>query len=338
MQTGHPPPSVTLKRLVDGYQVSQALHVAATLGIADLLKDGPRTSDDLAAATETHPRTLYRLLRALASVGVFHEEDDRRFALTPLGDCLRSDAPEPVGGWAAFIGRPYFWQAWGHLLHSVKTGENAFRHVHGTSNWEYRAHRPEEGAIFDRAMTANSRRSIQSVLTAYDFARVRRIVDIGGGQGALLAAILTRYPSARGVLFDQPQVVESAGQIVRDAGVADRCEVVGGDFFTVVPAGGDAYVLRSILHDWEDAEATAILQTCRRAIAAQGRRLVIEWVIAPPNEGCDAKFTDLNMLVSPGGQERTREEYGALFAAAGFRLTEVFPTSTGHAVIEGVPA
>jgi O-methyltransferase domain/Dimerisation domain len=331
-------PSVTLKRLTDGYQISQAIHVAATLGIADLLKDGPRDSDDLAAATNTHPRTLYRLLRALASVGVFHEESNRRFALTPLGDCLRSDAPEPVGGWAAYIGRPYYWQTWASLLESVRTGENAFRRLHGMGNWEYRARRPEEGAIFDRAMTALSRQNTESVLAVYDFGRFNRIVDVGGGQGALLAAILAQYPNVRGVLFDQPHVVARAGRLLGDAGVADRCEIVGGDFFVTVPEGADAYALRSILHDWEEREAAAILRACRQAIVPGGRLLVIERIVGPPNDDRDAKFSDLNMLVSPGGQERTREEYDGLFAAAGFRLIRVFPTAMGTNIIECAPA
>lgn len=338
MEDDNPRPSVALKRLVDGYQVTQAIHVVATLGIADLLRDGPRASDDLAAMTDTHPGALYRLLRALASVGVFAEESDRRFALTPLGDCLRSDAPEPVNGWAAFIGRPYHWSAWADLLHSVRTGENAFQHLHGMDVWEYRVAHPEENVIFNGAMTALSRRAAEAVLAAYDFGRFRRVVDIGGGRGALLAAILTRHPDTQGVLFDLPHVVANAERLLRDAGVADRCEVVGGDFFAAVSDGGDAYMLRAILHDWEDTEATAILLSCRRAIAAEGRLLVIEWLVSPSNEGRDGKFSDLNMLVSPGGRERTREEYSTLIAAAGFRLTSVFPTAIGLAVIESVPA
>lgn len=337
MEQDNPRPSVAMKRLIDGYQISQALHVAATLGIADLLKDGPRSSDDLAATTDAHPGALYRMLRALASVGVFAEDDDRRFALTPLGDCLRSDAPEPVDGWAAFIGRPYHWQAWSEMLHSVKTGENAFQHLHGTDVWTYRASRPEENAIFNRAMTALSRRNAQAIVAAYDFGRFRRVVDVGGGRGALLAAVLARHMETRGVLFDLPHVVANAAALLRDAGVADRCEIVGGDAFAAVPDGGDAYMLRAILHDWDDAEAAAILRSCRRAIGPEGRLLVLEWLIGPPNAGRDGKFSDLNMLVSPGGRERTREEYAALFAAVGFRLTAVFPTAIGLAVIEGAP-
>lgn len=330
-------PSVALKRLVDGYQISQVLHVAAVLGIADLLKDGLRANDDLAAATETHPRTLYRLLRALASVGVLDEEADRRFGLTPLGNALRSDVPESLHGWAMYIGQPYVWQAWGDLLHSAKTGENAFQHVHGMDVWAYRASNPEENTIFNSAMTALSRRATQAILAAYDFGRFRRIVDVGGGRGALLTALLAKYPTMHGVLFDLPHVVANAEQALQGVGGTDRCEVVGGDFFTAVPDGADAYILRAILHDWEDAEATAILASCRQAIKAEGRLLVIEWAVGSPNEGRDGKFSDLNMLVAAGGQERTQEEYRVLFAAAGFQLTDVFPTNSGHAVIEGVP-
>ncbi len=337
MEQGAERPSVALLHLLNGYQVTQAIAVAAALGLADCLVDGPRTGDDLAAATDTHPPTLYRLLRTLASIGVFHEEDGRRFSLTPLGDCLRSDAPEPVAGIAAYRGSRAHWQAWGDLLHSVKTGENAFRHVHGMENWEYRARNPEEGAIFDRAMTTNARRNTEAILTAYDFGQFTRVVDVGGGQGALLAGILARHTGVRGVLFDQPHVIASAERVLRDAGVTGRCEVIGGDFFRALPEGGDAYVLRLILHDWADAEATAILETCHRAIAPDGRLLVMERVIAPPNEGRDAKLADLNMLVGQTGRERTREEYTALFAGAGFTLTRVIPTAMDTCVIEGVP-
>jgi hypothetical protein len=323
---------------VNGFRVSQAIHVAATLGIADHLANGPRTSDDLAAATGTHGGTLYRLLRALASVGVFREDADRRFALTPLSECLRSDAPEPVGPWAVLIGDPGLWQAWGCLLDSVRTGENAFRRVHGASPWEHYARNPEAGATFDRAMTAHSRLQANAVLKAYDFGRFRYVVDVGGGHGMLLSAILARHQSLCGVLFDQPHVVAGAEVVLRAAGVADRCQVVGGDFFEALPGGGDAYVLKFILHDWEDEQATAILRSCRRAIAPQGKLLVIDAEIAPPNEGATNKFRDLTMLVHPGGQERTREEWAALFAAGGFRLVDAIPTEASLSIIEGVPA
>jgi hypothetical protein len=329
-------PSTALLRLVNGYQVSQAIHVAAKLGIADLLADGPRGSDDLAAATDTHPPTLYRLLRALASVGVFREEADRRFALTPLGECLRADASEPVGGWAAFIGEPYIWQTWASLIHSVRTGENAFRHVHGMDPWTFRAGHPELSAGFDRAMMVRSRQVSQAVLAAYDFGRFASIIDVGGGNGAFLAAILAEHPGMRGVLFDQPHVAAGAAPILEGAGVAGRCQIVGGSFFEDIPAGCEAYLFKAILHDWDDERCIQILQTCRRAMAHGAALLVVEQELGPPNEGAAAKFSDLNMLVAPGGQERTPEEYAALFAGAGFRFTGATPTGSGVSVFEGV--
>ena len=331
-------PSLALRRLVNGYQVTQAIHVAAVLGIADLLADGPRSSDDLAAATETHPGTLYRLLRALAGVGVFREEADRHFALTDLGACLRSDAPEPVGGWAAFVGESYHWQAWSALLHSVQTGENAFRHVHGIDSWTFRSHHPELSASFDRAMTDLSRQLSSAIQEAYDFGRFEHVVDVGGGNGAFLAAILAKHPAMHGVLFDQPHVVSGAGAVLAAAGVADRCQVVGGSFFESVPAGGDAYVLKAILHDWEDEPCVQILRTCRTAMADGAALLVVERELGRPNQDPDAKFSDLNMLVGPMGQERTPDEYAALFAEARFQFVRFTPSAVGTGIYEGVAA
>ncbi len=330
------PPGVALRRLIDGYQASQAIHVAATLGIADFLADGPRTSDELAGLTSTHPPSLYRVLRALAALGVFREEEDERFALTPLGDCLRSDARDPLRGWSMFTGRQYHRDSWNGLLHSVRTGENAFRHVHGTSVWEYRARHPEESAIFDRAMTDLSRRELQRLLDTYDFERFGTVADVGGGQGALLAAILARYPTMQGVLFDQPHVVADADEAFTSAGVGDRCRIVAGDFFEAVP-GADAHLLKWILHDWADAEATTILRSCRAAVTNDGALLVVERELGPRNERPEAKLVDLNMMVGPGGQERTIEQYADLFASAGYRLVGTTATSTGMSVIEGTP-
>jgi hypothetical protein len=330
-------PALDLIRLVNGYQISQAIHVAASLGIADHLAAGKRTSDDIAAATGTHAPTLYRLLRALAAAGVFHEGPDRRFTLTPMGECLRSDASVPVGPWATLIGRPFEWTPWAHLLHSVRTGENAFRHVHGSGNFDYLSRHPEEQAIFDRAMSAISRRLSPAVLAAYDFSLFHRVVDVGGGTGTLLADILAAHPHLRGVLFDQPHVVERARPVLEAAGVADRCEIIGGNFFESVPEGGDAYLLKFIVHDWDDAASTAILRACRRAMGPEAKLLVLERLVGPPNEGADTKFTDLIMLVEPGGLERTIAEFEFLFAAAGFSLASVVPTATPLNVIEGSP-
>jgi O-methyltransferase domain/Dimerisation domain len=324
-----------LRALANGHQVSQAIHVAATLGLADLLGDGSRTSDELAEATGSHPGALYRLLRALASVGVFREEEGRRFALTPIGEHLRVDDPQSLTGWAAMIGRPYFRKTWTALGESVRTGENAFRLVHGTDVWTWRSMHPEESAIFDRAMTSTTRQVNRELLDAFDFGRFATIVDVGGGNGFLLASILARHSTMQGVLFDQEHVVVGAGPVLEAAGVADRCRVVGGSFFDAVPAGGDAYILKSIIHDWDDEEAVAILRVCRRA---GGVVLLIERVVGPPNEDPATKFLDLNMLVMPGGRERTLDEYAALFEASGFSLVGETPTEGGTSVIEGAPA
>jgi hypothetical protein len=331
-------PAEELRRLVNGHQVSQAIYVAATLGVADLLAGGPRASDDLARETDADPDALYRLLRALAAVGVLREEDGRRFALTELGEPLRSDVSGSVAGWAAFVGRPAFWASWGHLLHSVRTGENAFRHLHGTDVWTWRAERPEESAAFDRAMSALTGGTNEALVESYDFGRFGTVVDVGGGNGTLLAAVLTAFPATKGILFDQPHVVAGAGDVLEAAGVADRCRIVGGSFFDDVPQGGDAYVLKAIVHDWEDAESLAILSACRRAVAKDAVLLLIERDLGPPNAAPVSKLMDLNMLVAPGGRERTLEEYGALLEATGFRLVGATPTPAGLSVIEALSA
>jgi hypothetical protein len=331
-------PTMALRRLVNGYQVTQAIHVAATLGIADLLRDGPRSSAELAAATESHAPSLHRVLRALAALEVLREDDDGCFALTELGEGLRSDAAEPVGGWAAYVGRPAHFQAWGALLEAVRTGENAFVSVHGCDVWEYRAQHPADGAVFDRAMTDTSRRANRQLIEAYDFGRFERAVDVGGGHGAFLAGVLAAHPALHGVLFDQPHVVADAPTVLDAAGVRDRCEIAAGSFFDGVPAGGDAYLLKAIVHDWEDEDALRILRSVRAVIADGGAVLVVERELGPPNTAPDAKLSDLNMMVGPGGRERTRDEFAALFAEAGFELRGVVPTAIGLCVFEGRPA
>ena len=316
-----------LKRLINSYQLSQAISVAAELGIADLLADGARTSDDLADATGTNKSALYRLLRALASVGVLHEEEGRLFALAELGQPLRSDAPDSVAPIAVWVGQPYQRAAWSALRDSIRTGENAFRLVHGVGAWEYRAQRPDDSAIFDRFIAALTRRGARALLDAYDFGRFGTIVDVGGGDGTFLAALCAEHPSLRGIVFDQPHVVAGLD-------LGDGIELVGGSFFESVPEGGDAYVLKWILHDWDDEQALAILRTVRRT---GGAVLVIERLIAPPNEGSEAKLTDLLMLVGPGGRERTLDEYRSMFEAAGYSLVGATATAGELHVLEGEP-
>ena len=327
-------PAVELMRLTNGYQVSQAIHIAATLGVADLLEDKPRSNDELASLTGVHNGSLYRLLRALASVGVFHEDDKRQFSLTPMGRCLRSDSETPVGPWAVLIGRPYIWQAWAHLLHSVRTGENAFRHLHGESVWTFRAQHPEEGAIFDQAMNAISRSVVDALVSAYDFSGHSHIVDVGGGQGQLLAGILSALPQIRGTLFDQPHVVVRAKDLLARENVTDRCDVIAGSFFEGIPVNGDTYILKGILHDWDDDATLSILRICRQSISIGRKLLIVERLIAPPNAAPNGKFSDLNMLVLPGGAERTRQEFESLLTAANFRLIRTMPAGPTLTIIE----
>jgi hypothetical protein len=323
-------PAARMRVMLNGYQVSHALSVAASLRLSDLLADGPRTGAELAQATGTHEPTLRRLLRALVAIGVY-EHDEGRFSLTELGATLRHDVPGSMAGWAELIGRPYYTQAWTGLADSVRTGENAFARLNGTSIWAYRAGRPDEQAIFDRAMTALSAAVAQAVATAYDFSRFGTVVDVGGGHGGLLAAVLEQHPTVRGVLFDQPEAVATVEP-------GERWTTAGGNFFTEVPPGGDAYVLKSVIHDWPDDDAVEILRTVRRAIGDDGVLLLVEQVLDLAPDPVRTAFSDLNMLVAPGGQERELAEYGRLLAAAGFSLGHAVPTGTDVFVIEGLPA
>jgi hypothetical protein len=324
-----------LLRLINGFHASQAIHVAAALGLADLLGSGPRTTAELAAATKAHPTALYRLMRALASIGVFHEDDDRRFSLTPVGDFLRTDVAGTHAPMAQLVGRPNYWQAWGALLYAVRSGATAFDHVHGSGVWEYRAQRPEETFIFDRAMASGTERFAEAVLEVCDFARFHNVIDVGGGDGMFLAKILAAYPSLRGTLFDQPHVTSKAASSLEALGLSGRCHAISGNFFVNVPAGGDVYLLKWILHDWDDTAAIGILRSCHRAMKPSSRLLLVEHVIGSPNASSDGKFMDLGMMVVTGGRERTEDEFATLLAEAGFQLISITPTATLLSLIEG---
>jgi hypothetical protein len=325
-----------LMRMVLGFQASQAIHVTAQLGLADLIKDGTKSADELGPQVGANPASLYRLMRAVAALGVFHEDNAKRFSLTEMGECLRSDAKTPVAPAAFYFGLPHYWAAWGDLLHSVKTGESAFKHLYGMSSWDYFQAHPNVGSAFDRVMSGNSRSDAAAAIAAYDFSKFSRIIDIAGGQGVLLSEILVAYPDARGVLFDQPNVIARAAA-PSAAGVADRVELVAGDFFKSVPASGDAYLLKLIIHDWDDAKCGTILKKIRNVIDPAGRVIVLERVIEPPNQGDMTKLSDLNMMVSPGGIERTEDEFAAMFAGSGFRLEKIIGTRSRLSVIEASP-
>ena len=341
MSTQQIPPSFSLFRMITGYYVSRAIYVVARLGIADHLGEGPRGVDDLVAATGAHAPSLKRVLRLLASVGVFTEEADGRFALTPIGACLRANVPGSMRAAALLFGG-ITQQAWGDLQHSVETGEPAFRRVFGMDPFNHMAQHPDEAANFDAAMANFTRRIAAAVVDAYDFSPFRRIVDIGGGNGALLAGILKANPAAAGVLFDLPQVTDRAIVPIRELGLADRCEFVGGDFFKVVPGGGDAYLLKHVIHDWDDERAGDILRNCRRAMSPESKLLVIEGVYPPridqSDESRGAAANDVNMLVCTGGRQRSEAEFRHLYEETGLRLTQILPTQTPVKVIEGIPA
>lgn len=332
-----PPRAAILNQLNIGCLISQALYVVATLGIADYLKDGPRTIDELAASAGANASALYRIMRALASVGVFTEIQPRQFAVTELGSCLRSDVPDSVR--ALFRMAKWEWAAWGTMLQVVQTGRPGFRSVYGMDYFEYLQTHPDDAAIFDEAMTGFVSMNGMAVLAAYDFSSFGKLVDVGGGNGTLMTAILNSYPRMHGKVFDLPSVISKAQRRTETAGVANRCECIGGDFFhSSLPSGGDAYLLVSILHDWEDEPSIQILENCRRAVSAESKLLVIEMVIPAGDAPFFGKLLDLEMLVSPGGRERTLDEYGALLGRAGFAITRVVPTPGPSSIIEAVPA
>lgn len=326
-----------LLAVIRGYQRSRAVTVAAELGIADLLRDGSRDVDELAAATGTSAPALYRLLRALASIGIFSEGTARRFELSPMGRYLCRDHPLSLDPAARMFGADYEWRAWAELAHSVRTGGNAAVHALGCDVWEYRRRHPGHGELFDATMRTSSHADGAAVLGAHDFGRYGVVADIGGGTGAVLADVLAAHPSVRGILFDQPHVVAGADPVLRAAAVAERVSVVPGDFFAEVPSGADAYLLARVLHDWADEDALRILRNVRAAMAPEARVLLVEAVVGPPNEDPAAKFLDLMMLVSAGGRERTEEEWRALLAGADLDLTAATRATAGKHVIEAAP-
>jgi O-methyltransferase domain/Dimerisation domain len=329
------PAETVLTQMLLGSLASQALYVAAKLGIADLLVDGPKRVDELAKATETDAPSLYRVLRALASTGVFKEEDNQVFSLTPTAEPLRSDVPNSLRDVTIFWGEDWHWEVWGKTLYSVKTGKSAWSQIHGEEVFDYFAKNHEAARIFDRAMTSFSSVATKAVIEAYDFSGIEKLVDIAGGQGRLLNGVLEAYPSMRGVLFDLRHVIESA---LETTTVSERCEYATGDFFVSVPSGGDAYMMKHIIHDWDDERAITILKNIKNAMNPGGRVLVVESVIADGNGQDFGKLLDIEMLVSPGGKERTAAEYEDLFRRAGLRLTRIVPTKSPYSVIEAVAA
>lgn len=330
-------PAARLYRLATGHFVSRALRLVATLGLADLLTDGPRPLAELAAATGMHAPSLGRVLRLLVAEGIFAEAAGA-FALTPLGAGLRRDAAGSSRATVLHFTGPRMEAAWADLEACVRTGEPAHRRRGVTDPFADPSRTPEERAIFDAAMGELARTVAAAVASAYDFSAFRTIVDVGGGSGALLVALLERHGALRGIVLDRPAPVDRARRRIAEAGLGDRGSAVPGDFFDEVPAGGDAYLLKHVLHDWDDARATAILAACRRAMAPASRLLIIEGVyptpVAATPESRRAAATDVNMLVSTGGRQRSAEAFRTLLEGAGFALTRIVPTASPVCIVE----
>jgi SAM-dependent methyltransferase len=339
--TKHSPEVPAPGRLIDlttGALITQALSVAATLGVADHLGAGPRSVDELADAVGADAPSLYRVLRALTDVEVFVELGDRRFASTELSDLLRSDGPASLRAWAAMVGAPFHLRALTDLVGSVRTGEPAFERVHQQQAFDYFRDHPDEGALFNDAMTGASSLPIAKVMTACDFSRSRIVVDVGGGHGSLLAAVLQAHPHLRGVVFDLPEVVLGALPVLEKAGVSDRASTVGGDFFEAVPPGGDVHLLSNIIHDWDDDRALRILSNCRAALEPGGRVLLGEAVLPDEPEPSLAKLIDVEMLVMGTGRQRSEAELRDHLRQAGLRLSGIGPSGPLWSVVEAVAA
>ena len=322
-----------LRAMVTGFRVSAALSVAADLGLSDELASGPRRVADLADALSADEDTLHRLLRALSTVGVYAETGDGSFANTSLGEGLRSDSPETLRPLARVLQDPAVWASWGHLGHSVRTGDNAFEALYGIDVWTHRARAPEQNVIFNANMAALSSRVAGAVADAYDFSGLSSVVDVGGGQGVLLEAVLARHEHLTGTVFDQAHAVATTPTSGVSDSVASRWAAVSGSFFETVPPA-DAHILKAILHDWPDDQCVEILRTCSRALNDDGVVLVVEMILGRPGHEVDAAFSDLNMLVLPGGRERSEQEFAALFDAAGLQLTTVVHTRTRLSILE----
>jgi hypothetical protein len=325
-----------LIQMATAYRVSQALYAAAALRLGDHLAAGPKAASELASTIKAHAPSLHRLMRTLASLGVLTERGEHRFALTPLGEALQSDAPGSARAAVLTLAGPAFWRAWEHFLYSVQTGKTGWEKACGLPLFDYFEQHPDEASLLSETMVAVHGNEPPAVAKAYDFSDIQVLVDVGGASGNMLAAILTRHPHLRGVLCDLPHVIRDAPKLLKAAGLRERVTIAAGNFFDAVPQGGDAYLLSHVLHDWPDEKCLAILGNCRKAMKAGKRLLIVEMILPPGDTPHPGKMMDLSMLVGAGGQERTEEEYSALLAQAGFRGTRNVPTDSSVAVLEAL--
>ncbi len=336
-RTDEPSPEMRLSQMISGIAATHMVFAAAKLCIADRLKDGPKSSDELARDVSAHPRALFRLLRGLTALGIFAEIEPGHFSLTPMAELLRSDVPGSMRSWATIQGEEWARDSWGNILYGVKTNKPAFSDQHGMGIYDYFAKHPEAAAGFNDAMTCVSGQEAAAVLATYNFAGIRNIVDVGGGHGRMISAVLGANPQMRGVLFDLPSVVKGAKKPIESTGVSDRCQLESGDFFESVPGDGDAYILKSIIHCWSDERALTILRNCRRAMKEDGRLLLVERDLPASGEPSFSKIFDVIMLVFQDGFERTEAEYSRLMEASGFQLIRVLRTTSPMNVFEGMP-
>jgi SAM-dependent methyltransferase len=330
-------PHVQLIQMAAAIWMARAVYAAAHLGLADLLAGGPRTADDLAKAAHAHAPSLHRLPRALASRGVLTEVEPRQFALTRLGAALRTGATGAARATVLTLAGDWQWKSWDNFMHSLQTGAPGLGKAYGMRLFEYLASHRADSALFDEAMVGMHGAVGPAVVAAYDFSSFRSVVDLGGGTGALLATILHSCERLNGTLYELSSTIPQARRTIEASGLSGRCDVVEGDFFETVPAGHDAYVLSHVLHDWTDEQALPILRNCRRAIAKDGRLLIVEAVLPPGDTPHHGKLMDLLMLTVTGGLERTAEEFARLLAAADFELSRILPTSTHQSVVEALP-
>lgn len=319
-----------------GGLISQSVYVAAKLGIADLLKDGQKSCSELAALTGTDVRSLYRLMRALSSIGIFTENEQDHFMLTPLATCLQRNIPGSLHALIVFFNQEKYNRVYANLLYSVQTGHNAFEYIYGMNMFQYLTENPKCATIFNEGMACGVEAEKTAIIEAYDFSGILKLIDVGGGKGNLISAILKSNPKMEGVLYEQPGLFESTKDLLEKEGVSERCQFVAGDFFESVPAGGEVYILKHILHDWDDERAITILKNCHEEMPENGRILVVEIVIQPGNEQFEGKFADLFMLLFLKGAERTKKEYRVLFERAGFKLKKIIPTQGTASIIEGI--
>ncbi|HJS51994.1 MAG TPA: methyltransferase [Pyrinomonadaceae bacterium] len=327
-------PTEQMLQMMSGLWVSRGIWVAAKLGISDHLADGPKTADELAKLTDTHSDSLYRILRMLAMVGIYKEDGERKFSLTPLSETLLSDAVGTLRGAAiAEMGEVHY-AAWGNIMHSVRTGEIAFDNHFGMDIWQYFQKDPEKAENFNRYMAASSELLNQAISTQYDFSSYKKLIDVGGGIGGMISAILDKNPGLNGAIYDAPSVVEQAKGFLASRGLSDRCETIAGDFFQSVPAGGDIYSMRWILHDWEDSKSITILENIKNVLPASGKLVLAEAVVPEVGEPHFSKFFDLIMLTMTGGRERTEKEWGTLLKRAGYRIERIIPTESFLSIIE----